>query len=131
MLEEWQREKYQAGAEGLIEPGERVEAAAWGWESQPSTASTVAAGIFGLLRAPAQLQKGRIVLVTAGNVYLARAKPFSAYKCTELLDKRPRTGVKSSFSGDELLVGANTVEIGPNARYQRAAKSVAEALAPG
>ncbi|MFN2611750.1 MAG: hypothetical protein ABR536_00090 [Solirubrobacterales bacterium] len=128
MLDERQHDKYQAGAEGIIEPGEQVEAAAWGWESQPSTASVVAAGIFGLLRAPAQLQKGRIVLVTPANVYLAKAKPFSAYKCAELIDKTPRAGVSSSFTGDDLLVGDHKVEIGPNPRYRRAAESVVEAL---
>ncbi len=128
MLDDSQRSKYQAGAGDLIEPGEQVDAAAWGWESQPSTASVVAAGAAGLLRAPAQLRKGRIVLVTADNVYLARAKPFSAYKCAELLDKRPRAAVSSSFDGGLLQIDEDTVEIGPNSRYRRAAESVAEAL---
>jgi hypothetical protein len=120
-MDESKRTKYQDGAEGLLEPEERVELAATGLKHSPLRPLV---SIIPFLQ-PFNL---RTVMLTDRNVYVLRAGPGTKTKSRAVVAKHPRGSVEVQASGSSLLVGDEGVALGMVNRGT--AKEISEAAGP-
>jgi len=93
-MNETQRQKWQRGASGILEPGERVELAVNGWASQSMWKTAMMFGFIGLTVAG----RGRVYLITDRNVYLCRTHRAKGFTATSVLDKRSLADARLGFA---------------------------------
>ena len=86
------REKWQEGLAEYLEPDERIEAAARAVRAK----FWQLALIMGYL-VVAVLGRYRTYVVTDRNVYVFQANPWSKYKVTKMLEKRPLAAARVTF----------------------------------
>jgi hypothetical protein len=122
-VKEKSRQKWQESLSAHLEPGERVEAAARGIRAKFWQVALVL-GYIPL----AVMKRYRAYAVTDRNVYVFQANSWSAYKVTQVLEKRPLGQARVEFKGGYLtLDGTHESLVGLFGPGKRLGLAVAEA----